>query len=286
MTVHDRVVAARHRLYAVGIPSEEADVDARLLAQFALGWDTAQFFSASNAEEPAGFAREYAMLVARRAAREPMAYVVGTREFWNLDFAVSPAVLIPRPETEIIVEAALELVPGEGWSKRCLDLCTGSGCLATSLSHERKGLRVVATDISLEALRIARRNARRHNVQDRIALLCADLFEGLLGTFDIVFCNPPYVPEAERPALQPEVREYEPEVALFAGPEGLDFVKRLISGVAHHLVPAGMLIFEFGLGQAAAVRDLIAASSRLSLVELRRDLQGIERTAIVKRVQP
>jgi release factor glutamine methyltransferase len=169
MTVHDRVIAARQALYLAGIPAEEADLDARLLAQVVLRWDTARFLTDSPAEEPDGFGAAYDSLVRRRVAREPMAYIVGAHEFWSLDFAVSPAVLIPRPETEIIVEAALEILEGTS-DVRCVDLCTGSGCLAVSLAHERPSLRIVATDASLPALLVAQQNSRRHGVADRVRL--------------------------------------------------------------------------------------------------------------------
>jgi release factor glutamine methyltransferase len=234
--------------------------------------------------EPPDFAPRYEALVRRRLGREPLAYILGRQEFWRLSFEVSPAVLIPRSETELIVELALELLPRGANPSNVADLCTGSGCVAVALATEITGSRITATDISEAALDVARRNAATHGVAERIEFRCADLLTGLSGPFDLIACNPPYVADGDRPGLQPEVRDYEPGVALFGGADGFHIVERLVQSAAGYLRPGGHLLFEFGLGQDERVESLVDGTDRLRLVELRRDLQGIARTAFVERI--
>jgi release factor glutamine methyltransferase len=279
-TIHDRVAAARERLRGAGISPDEADLDARLLAEHLLGWDTARFFASAAETEPSAFAEKYEALVDRRVHREPVAYIVGHHEFWGLDFEVMPGVLIPRPETELIVETALELIAPERF--RIADVCTGSGCLAVAVAHENPNVEVTATDTSDQAIQIARRNALRHGVARRITFVRTDLFEGVEGEFDLIVSNPPYVPERERSSLQPEVRDHEPAQALFAGADGLDVIKRLIAESPRRLKPGGSLVFEIGLGQDSAVTQLISATPGIRMIDLRRDLQGIPRTVVAR----
>jgi release factor glutamine methyltransferase len=284
VTVYGRVAAARDRLRAAGIPSRESDLDARLLAQHVLGWTTERFLVDARSAEPDGFDVRYESVVDRRAAREPLAYIVGAREFWGLDFEVTPAVLIPRPETELIVEAMLDRLPDRHAELSIADICTGSGCVAVALARERPAARIVATDISPEALAVAARNAARHGVADRIAFRSGDLLDAIGGTFDAIVANPPYVVDAARPALQPEVRDFEPAVALYGGVDGLTILTRLVAGAPQHLRPGGWLVFEFGLGQDVEIEQLIGGSAALELVDVRRDLVGIARTVIARRV--
>jgi release factor glutamine methyltransferase len=253
-----------------------------LLAQYALGWDATQFFTSAVDPAPAGFAERYAPLVVRRVSREPLAYITGTKEFWNLTFDVSPAVLIPRPETELLIEAALERLPA-GSVVRIADVCTGSGCIAIALAHERTHARVVASDISPAALEVAGRNAVRLQVADRVDFVHADLLQGVSGRFDLIVSNPPYVPDRARPALQPEVRDYEPAVALFGGDDGLSTMGRLVAASLECLERRGTLMFEFSAGQDDAVDEMIARTAGLKMVDIRSDLQGIPRVAIVTR---
>ena len=274
---------ARGRFRDAGLSSQGADLDARLLAQFVLGWSAERFITCGHDPEPPDFAGKYNALVERRLGREPYAYIVGQQEFWGLPFEVSPAVLIPRHETELIVEVALELFPDPGRSLKAADLGTGSGCLAVALATERPEARIVATDISREALTVARQNAARHGVTDRIEFRCADLLDGLEGGFDMIACNPPYVAERDRRGLQPEVRDHEPDVALYGGADGCHLVERLVNGASMCLRPGGYLLFEFGLGQDERIESLVAGTDNLTLRELRRDLQGIARTAVVER---
>ena len=284
VTLHARVATGRERLRRAGIPPEEADLDARLLAQTVLGWDAARFFTSANEAEGAGFAALYESLVARRAGREPLAYITGRQEFWGLEFEVSPAVLIPRPETELIVEAALERFPDRHASLEAADVCTGSGCLAVALAHERPGARIAAADVSADALRTAGRNADRHGVSDRVELVQADVLDGAgKKAVDLIVSNPPYVPDGDRATLQPEVRDHEPPIALFAGEDGLAIIRRLIDQSGGRLKTGGLLIFEFGVGQTDAVRELISQRPGLTVLEVKQDLRGIPRTAIVRR---
>jgi len=282
VTLHARIAAARQRLREAGIPDDEADLDARLLAEHVLGWTTEQFFSAGDGPEPAGFADRYSALVNRRAAREPFAYIVGRQEFWGLAFEVSPAVLIPRPETELLVELALGSC-GKDADVVIADVCTGSGCVAVAIAHNRPRVRVVATDVSDAALAVAQRNAETHGVQARIGFLRCDLLDGVAGPFDLVVANPPYVAERDRATIQPEVVNHEPTLALFAGDDGLDVIRRLVPASVNRLKPGGALLFEFGYGQDREVEELITNTRGLTMLELRRDFQGIPRVAVAHR---
>jgi release factor glutamine methyltransferase len=284
VSIHTQVSAARQRLRDAGITPTESDLDARLLAQHVLGWTTERFLTDAREPVPDGFTLRYDALVARRVTREPLAYIVGVREFWGLELEVTPDVLIPRPATELILEAMQELFPDRAVPLEVADICTGCGCVAVAVAHERPAALVRATDISRPALEVARRNAARHGVSGRITFTQGDLLDGVRGTFDAIVANPPYVIDCARPALQPEVRDHEPPLALFGGIDGLTLVARLIGAAPDRLRPGGFLICEFGLGQDQEVEDLIQASPGLTLVALRRDLQGIARTAIARRV--
>ena len=283
MSIHVQVAAARQRFRDAGIAGTESDLDARLLAQHVLGWTTERFFTDAHDQEPEGFSPQYEALVARRATREPLAYIVGVREFWGLELEVTPHVLIPRPATELIVEAMLELFRDRAEPLAVADICTGCGCVAVAIAHERPAATVVATDISHEALEVARRNAIRHGVDDRVVFRHGDLMEGIDRRLDAIVANPPYVVDRAAPALQPEVRDYEPALALFGGTEGFDLVTRLVAEAPSRLRPGGHLVFEFGLGQDVEVEELLEQAPDLRLLEMRRDLQGIARTAVAQR---
>jgi release factor glutamine methyltransferase len=284
VSIHTEVSAARQRLRDAGITPTESDLDARLLAQHVLGWTTERFLIDAREPVPDGFSPRYDALVARRVTREPLAYIVGVREFWGLELEVTRDVLIPRPATELILEAMQELFPDRAVPLSVVDVCTGCGCLAVAIAWDRPSAVVRATDISRPALEVAARNAARHGVGRRIAFTHGDLLDGIGGLFDAIVANPPYVIDRARPVLQPEVRDHEPSVALFGGTDGLDVVARLIATAPDRLRRDGYLIVEFGLGQDVELENLIEASPALSLVGLRRDLQGIARTAIARRV--
>lgn len=281
-SLHERLADARQTLIGVGIPAAEAALDAELLARHVLECDRATLLTRARDPIPSAFGRLYQTLVARRAGREPIAYIVGHREFWGLEFEVTQAVLIPRPETELIVEEALSAIPSRDGARRIVDVGTGSGCLAVALAVEFPPAAVVATDVSPQALAVAGRNAERHNLVGRVALLQTDLLRNVTGAADLIVCNPPYVPEGDAATLQPEVGRYEPSAALYGGTDGLDVIRRLLADAAPHLAAGGWLIVEFGFGQEAAVREA-AGRSGWTVERIRSDLQGIPRVAVFRR---
>jgi len=233
--------------------------------------------------------REFADVIQRRTRREPLQHIIGNQEFWGLEFIVSPDVLIPRPETEFIIEAALAIVQDRNTPVRIIDLCTGSGCIAVSLAKELTAARVIATDASEKALTVARENTRRHGVSEHIRFLLGDLFEPLeeldiRGQIDIIVSNPPYVQAGDLSTLQPEVRDYEPEMALIAGPGGTEIAKRIIQIAPEYLKKNGTLIMEMGLGQADALTRMVEATGAYGDRELLKDLAGIERVIIARKV--
>jgi release factor glutamine methyltransferase len=256
-------------------------LDAELLVADALGIDRVRLYMDLHRPLVAGELVAVRARVARRRAREPVAYILGRREFYGRSFEVGPAVLVPRPETETLVERALELLPAEG-EGRVLDLCTGSGAIAVTLAAARPVLRVDATDVSEQALEVARRNAARLGVAERVRFHRGDLFEPLPAgrRYDLVVANPPYVPDRVVATLQPEVAEHEPRIALAGGDDGLDVVRRIVAGASDRLVPGGRLLFEIGAGQAGAVRELL--EGRLREVRIHPDLAGIERVVEVE----
>jgi release factor glutamine methyltransferase len=230
-------------------------------------------------------------LLARRAAREPLQYLLGTQEFCGLEFEVEPSVLIPRPETELLVEAAVRCAgirPEAGRRPIIADVGTGSGCIAVSLARRLPTAVLYATDRSAEALRVAGRNAERHGVAGQVTFLEGDLLKplharGLSGRVDVVVSNPPYIAEREWEALQPEVRLYEPRVALAGGEDGLAVYRRLVRESAEFLNAGGWLIVEVGQGQAEAVRLLLDATRQYGSAAVRPDQAGIDRVVCAQK---
>jgi release factor glutamine methyltransferase len=279
-TPYERIAQARSRLAAAGIPPQDASFDAEVLARHALGWDRAHLLAHGRDLAPEGFAERYDALIARRVNREPVAQILGTREFWGLDFEVTPDVLVPRPETELIVEEALAFARAQTCGS-VIDIGTGSGCIAISIARELPDVRIIAVDASGAALAVARRNAERLAVADRITFKHSDLFEQVAVTADLIVSNPPYMAKADEHALQPEVVQFEPHAALFGGDDGLSVVRRLFADAHAHLAPDGRLIMEFGFGQEAAVRAA-AEDAGWEIVRTRADLQGIPRTIVLR----
>jgi release factor glutamine methyltransferase len=282
LTIEDFVHGARDRFVSAGISATLAACDAEVLARQVLGWDLARFLADRNQTASSIFVLRYEPLVARRERREPVSYILGTREFWGLELEVGPDVLIPRPETELIVEEALALV-GKESSPLIVDVGTGSGCLAVALAREIPRARVMATDLSAYALNVARRNAARHDVLERITFVETSILDGIDGPVDVIVSNPPYVPSGAEPALTPEVRDYEPRVAVFAGEDGLDGLRSVVAAAAAKLVPGGWLIMEFGYGQEALVASLVEATPGIEVVKFRHDLQDIPRTLVCRK---
>lgn len=253
-------------------------LDAELLLWHVLGKDRAWLLTHPEAGLTAAQTAAYEGVIARRRLHEPIQYIRGTQEFYGLDFQVRPGVLIPRPETEHLIEAALERLPKQS-PLRVLDVGTGSGILAVTLAKHLPQAQVTAVDISADALAIAHDNAERHGVRDRIRFLESDLLAELAGEeFDAVVSNPPYIPADE--VLEAQVRAYEPEQALFAGADGLDIYRRLIPQAQDALRPGGWLLMEIGHGQRDALASLLGGWQDGAFVD---DLQGIPRVACARR---
>jgi release factor glutamine methyltransferase len=255
--------------------SDTPRLDAEVLLAHALGVERAALVVDPQLEVTGPAVRRFQELVRRRSVgREPVAYLVGRKGFRHIELVVDPRVLIPRPETELLVEAALELPPGA-----CIhEVGTGSGAVALAVKHERPDLRVSASDISEEALDVARANAARLGLE--VGFLCADLLAGVGDDLDAVLCNPPYVADSERASLAPEITRHEPPAALFAGSDGLAVITRLVPQAA--ATRAALLAVEVGLGQAQAVSELMRGAG-FAQVTTPRDLAGIERVVVGRR---
>lgn len=311
-TIGEHVRDARVSFERAGIAPDEAALDADVLARHTLGgWERGRLLAGLRDPAPSGFAAAYAALVQRRTRREPTAYITGAREFWSLDFAVTRDTLIPRPETELILEEILaRLCPdrearpaheapenhgpdalrrpvGAGVRSpapvRLADVGTGTGCLAVAAARWLPNAHVVATEVSGAAIAVARRNAASHHVETRVTFVQTDLLTGVTGPFDAILANPPYVPTGDLSTLQPEVGDHEPAGALDGGQDGLDIIRRLIPEAAARLVSGGWLIFEFGFGQVDGVRAALASEPRLVLDAVRDDYSGIPRITVARR---
>ncbi|MGA2404504.1 MAG: peptide chain release factor N(5)-glutamine methyltransferase [Syntrophobacteraceae bacterium] len=256
---------------------EQPRADAEVLLAHALGMERIHLYLNHDKPLSAEELARFRGFIRRRAAFEPTQYITGKQEFWSLDFEVTPAVLIPRPETEVLVEKALEIAGNEPFL--VLDLGAGSGAIAVALAHERTGIRVIAADKSWSAIEVARRNAVRHGVADRISFVVADLFGALASRplFDLIVSNPPYVSDAEFLDLAPEIANYEPRSALRGGGKrGLALIRKIVEQFHVHLKQRGSLLLEIGLGQAEILeaefpQDLAA---RFQFIE---DYSGIKR---------
>lgn len=235
-----------------------ARLDAELVVAQALGIDRVRVYMELDRPLTSDELAAIRALVARRRKYEPIAYILGRKEFYGRAFEVGPAVLVPRPETELVVERALALLP-EGSEARVLDLCTGSGAIAVSIAAERPRVQVDATDVSEGALELAGRNALAHGVSERLRLLQGDLFVALDrdARYSLVVANPPYIVDAEVASLSPDVASWEPHLALAGGPDGLSLVRRIVEGAPRVLEPGGSLVFEIGKGQAPGVLALL-----------------------------
>jgi release factor glutamine methyltransferase len=225
-------------------------------------------------------------LIRRRLRREPVAYILGKKEFWSLSLRVTPDVLIPRPETEALVAEALKiLTPAEGKDSRILEIGTGSGAVSIALARELPAAKVVATDLSPKALALAEENALRSGVRERVLFLQGDLFHPVEkeDAFDLIVTNPPYIPRGEFPSLMPEVRDYEPKVALDGGKDGLDFFRRVLPAVGDHLRPGGWFLAEMGAGQDPQIIKIAEKNPGLDSFGFAKDLSGINRVFKARR---
>ena len=310
MNIRSALSEAIARLESAGVPSDA--LAAELLLMHALNRDRTWLYSHNEELVALSTLEEFRALIARRASGVPTQYLTGKQEFWGLDFEVTPAVLIPRPETEHVIEVTLARLGPSRMSAelQIADIGTGSGCIAIALANELRRAEILATDISREALEVARRNAARHNVADRIQFFESDLFEmfrdeGRLSTqrlarssdhatpqknagwqpalrnqkpkFDAIVSNPPYIPLGEGPQLQREVRAHEPPIALFAGDDGLAIYAPLIRDARDFLTPGGILILELGHSSLSGVRQILEQSDAWSDIRVADDLAGIPR---------
>lgn len=283
MTFQTLVIQARHELESAGVSTSTAVLDAELLARHVLHWDRATWLIRRMDDADEQFSHDYAAVIARRTAREPAAYIRGVQEFWGREFLVTPAVLIPRPETELTIEVAQSFLRARP-DALVVDIGTGSGCIAITLALEHPLARVYATDISAEALAVARTNARRLG-SDRIRFVQGSYLADVPSPIDLIVTNPPYVAGADRRALAPEVRDFEPAVALFGGDDGLDEVKAILDRSWRVLAADGSLIMEIGYGQDDRVTAATDSVPELVLEEMRVDLQGIPRVAVIRRLR-
>lgn len=282
ISLFEKMAQARARLVAAAVRPEDAAVDVDVYVRTILGWDKATLVTRLRESSPDELEPRFSEWISRRERREPTAYILGTREFWGRDFLVTPAVLVPRPETEFIVEEAIPLVHDIA-APRVADIGTGSGILAVTLAAELPAAEVVATDLSGDALEVARQNAERLGVADRVTFIKTSYLDDVDGIFDLVVANPPYVRDGDKIALSRDVR-HEPEVALFGGPDGLRDVVGVLDAAVQRVKPGGWFVMEFGYGQEDDVCRLVGVRAALRLQRVRDDLQGIARTAVIRRI--
>jgi release factor glutamine methyltransferase len=228
-------------------------------------------------------------LVKRAGLHEPVAYLVGRMEFYSIEFEVTSDCLIPRPETELLVQRAIEILRQRGGPQFVCDLCTGCGIIAVAIAKNVPDAKVIATDISTPALAVAARNIEKHKLLERIELRQGDLFEPLippLDQFDVIASNPPYVSEAEYETLEKNVKDYEPRIALYAGEGGLDVYRRIAEKVSQFLKPDGILMLEIGYLQGPAIRELLEQAGIFAQIQIEKDLQKHDRVVIARRKPP
>lgn len=259
-------------------------LDAEVLLAAYLGYDRLSLYTKGGLFIPDTKVEEFQTWITRRAEGEPVAYIVRGKEFWSLDFYVDKNVLIPRPDTEVVVEEILR-ISAEFISEdiKLLDIGTGTGAISVAIACERDNVSVVAVDNSLKALRIARKNAERHGVAARVFFVCENLLEPISGKFDIVFSNPPYISAREFESLPVEVRCFEPREALVAGPEGTEIHKAIIAGAKDILNSGGWLVMEMGAGQRDRIENGLRDAGVYDSIHCRRDYSGIERVVMARR---
>lgn len=267
---------------------ENSRFDAELLLGHVLDRDRAWLVAHYPDELDHRALRTYAALLDRRSSREPLQYITGTQEFWGLTFAVTPDVLIPRPETELVVEVARAYLQDRD-APLIVDVCTGSGCIAVSLAKELPQARLFTLDRSETALVLAQENARRNGAAERIRFLAGDLFEplrelDLAGRIDAITANPPYVRSDELTSLQPEVRDFEPRMALVAGPRGTEIAERIVQDAPAYLRSGGLLVMEMGIGQAEDLKSFALRSGSYSKMDILKDLAGVDRVIAATRM--
>ena len=285
-SIREALTAGVEVLSAAGI--ESARLDAEVLLRHALSIDRTELYLRLDDPISDQHRRALRSFLQRRMRHEPVAYITAHQEFWSLDFRITPDVLIPRPETERLVETALEAAsefPAD-LPVRILDVGTGSGVLAVSLAKELPQAQVFASDISSAAVAVARANAVRHGLSERINFVVGDLFEGIHANrpFTVILANPPYVRSRELPALQPEIKEWEPYLALHGGTDGLEIYHRIASQAYSYLVPGGVLLLEIGFDMARDVLNLFSGASNYEVARIIRDYAARDRVFAVRRI--
>lgn len=281
-TVRELLTLATDYFQKKGITSSR--LDAELLLAHVLKIDRVKLYCSLEQPVDGNETSEYRELVRRRKAFEPIAYITGQKEFYGLKFAVSPDVLIPRPDTETLIEAVRDLV-SDTKALRICDVGTGSGAIAVTLASLFPKCDVTATDLSKEAIELATKNAETHCVKDRIHFIQCDLISESSGRFDLIVSNPPYIPDKDREDLQPEIRLFEPEGALFGGEDGLDVIRRLISTSVDLLVTGGSLLVEIDGRQSKKVANLIRNAGVFDTIGTLNDLTGKERVVLAQGFQ-
>ena len=281
-TIRDMLREAAAALAGAGIPVPR--LDAEVLLAHCLGRERLFLFTNPEAAVPEGNVGPYRRLIARRLTGEPVAYIVGRKEFWSLPLDVDRRVLIPRPETEILVEEALKVVAASGNLRpEILDVGVGSGAISLALARELKDARICAVDISPEAIALARENAAKLGLLERISFIVGDMFEAISGPVDMIVSNPPYIADEAYESLPDGVRNFEPSLALKGGPDGLHYYGVLIGEGGERLRPGGWLLLEIGADQAAPLRAMLKRSSRYEEIRFRADYGGIERVVMARR---
>lgn len=276
MTIREIINEATRSLEAVGIPS--ARLDAEILLSFCLKRDRLDFFKNPEMQITKNKQADFKKLVARRLKWEPVAYITGRKEFWSFTLEVNKDVLIPRPDTEVIVEEALSICKTQAFDKpRILDIGTGGGAIALALAKELPQAKIVATDISPAALTLARKNARRLGLAKQIEFPRGDLFEPVDGIFDIIVSNPPYIANQEYQELPAGVKDYEPRQALWAGQTGVEFYEKLIYQSKNHLKENGWLLLEIGAKQGESVRSMMESAGVYDRIDVRADYASMPR---------
>lgn len=287
LTLAEIIKNAATRFAAAGIST--ARLDAEVLLSHSINKDRAWLITHSHDALDDASHDRFQAAVNRRASREPIQYIVGTREFWGLDFIVTPDVLIPRPETELLVETSIKLARKlQREPVTIIDLCTGSGCIAVSLAKELPEALIIGVDISTKALAMAKENASKHGVLRQVQFFEGDLFQpleqlGLKGKVDIIISNPPYVPTGLLGYLDPEVKNYEPQTALVAGPHGTELHQRIIEASAAYLRRHGSLLMEMGIGQGEMLLDMLRVSDSFISPAIFKDLAGIDRAIMARK---
>ncbi len=288
-TLQTLLADACHRLEKSGV--ETPRLDAEVLISHALGISREEFWRDAHRHLHPDEITFCEQLVQRREIREPLAYIIGEREFWSRSFKVTPDVLIPRPETEILIEQLLKSLSKEERDEplRGLDMCTGSGVLAIISALELPVSNMVGIDISSDALNIARENSQCHGVEDRITWMQSDMFGSLqeekieTGRFDFILCNPPYIATEECQTLQPEISRFEPVGALDGGPDGLRFFDEIFEGASTWLKPGGYLLMEIGSNQGESVKTLLMKDTKFCQIVLHQDYSGRDRAVSARK---